>query len=177
MGEDPSTIRSEIEDTRERMGDTVDALAYKADVKTRAKESVSEKVDTLKSKVTGAKDSVSDATPSGGEVKHHAKRTVGIAQENPLGLAIGAAAIGFVAGMLIPATRVEDEKIGPVSDQVRAKAAETGQQALDRGKQVASDVASSAAETAKESGRSHAEGVAEDAKQAAQDTRVEVRSS
>jgi ElaB/YqjD/DUF883 family membrane-anchored ribosome-binding protein len=177
MGEDPSTIRSEIEDTRERMGDTVDALAYKADVKTRAKESVSEKVDTLKSKVTGAKDSVSDATPSGGEVKHHAKRTVGIAQENPLGLAIGAAAIGFVAGMLIPATRVEDEKIGPVSDQVRAKAAETGQQALDRGKQVASDVASSAAETAKESGRSQAEGVAEDAKQAAQDTREEVRSS
>jgi len=37
MGEDPRAIRSEIEDTRERMGDTVDALAYKADVKSRAK--------------------------------------------------------------------------------------------------------------------------------------------
>jgi ElaB/YqjD/DUF883 family membrane-anchored ribosome-binding protein len=145
MGEDPRAIREEIEETRERMGDTVDALAYKADVKTRAKESVSEKVDNLKSKVTGAKDTVADATPSGGEVKHHAKRTVGIAQENPLGLAIGAAAIGFVAGMLIPSTRVEDEKIGPVADQVKSKAAETGQQVLDRGKQVASDVASSAA--------------------------------
>ena len=35
MGEDPRAIRSEIEDTRERMGDTVDALAYKADVKSR----------------------------------------------------------------------------------------------------------------------------------------------
>ena len=92
MGEDPRAIREEIEETRERMGDTVDALAYKADVKTRAKESVSEKVDNLKSKVTGAKDTVADATPSGGDVKHHAKRTVGIAQENPLGLAIGAAA-------------------------------------------------------------------------------------
>jgi ElaB/YqjD/DUF883 family membrane-anchored ribosome-binding protein len=177
MGEDPRAIRAEIEDTRERMGDTVDALAYKADVKTRAKESVSDKVDTLKSKVTGAKDSVSEATPSGGDVKHQARRTVGIAQENPLGLAIGAAAIGFVAGMLIPSTRVEDEKIGPVADQVKAKAAETGQQALDRGKQVAQDVAQQATETAKESGREHAQGVADDARQAAQDTREQVRSS
>jgi ElaB/YqjD/DUF883 family membrane-anchored ribosome-binding protein len=177
MGEDPRAIRAEIEDTRERMGDTVDALAYKADVKTRAKESVNEKVDNLKSKVTGAKDSVAGATPSGGDVKHHAKRTVGIAQENPLGLVIGAAAIGFVAGMLIPSTRAEDEKIGPVADQVKAKAAETGQQAVERGTQVASDVASSAAETAKESGKEHAQGVADDARQAAQETREEVRSS
>jgi len=159
------------------MGDTVDALAYKADVKSRAKDSVNEKVDSLKSKVTGAKDTVADAAPSGGDVKHQARRTVGIAQENPLGLAIGAAAIGFVAGMLVPSTRVEDEKLGPVSDQVKAKAAETGQQALDRGRQVASDVASSAAETAKESGRTHAQGVADDARQAAQETREEVRSS
>jgi hypothetical protein len=177
MGQDPDAIRQEIEQTRERMGDTVDALAYKADVKTRAKESVSDKVDSLKSKVTGAKDSVSDATPSGGDVKAGAKRTVGIAQENPLGLAIGATAVGFIAGMLIPSTRVEDEKIGPVADQVKAKAAETGQQALDRGKQVASDVASSAADTAKESGREHAQGMADDAKQAASETREEVRSS
>ena len=104
MGEDPRAIRKEIEDTRERMGDTVDALAYKADVKSRAKDSVNEKVDSLKAKVTGAKDSVADATPSGGDVKQGARQAVGIAQENPLGLAIGAAAIGFVAGMLIPST-------------------------------------------------------------------------
>src|ERR687892_820878 len=132
MGEDPRAIRAEIEDTRERMGDTVDALAYKADVKTRAKESVNEKVDTLKSKVTGAKDSVADATPSTGDVKYQAKRTVGIAQENPLGLAIGAAAIGFVAGMLIPSTRVEDEKLGEASDQLIQQVKETGQEAMER---------------------------------------------
>ena len=202
MGEDPRAIRTEIEETRERMGDTVDALAYKADVKTRAKESVSDKVDSLKSKVTGAKDSVSDSTPSGGDVKartkdrvvgvkdrvvgatpdtgdvkRQARRAKSVAEENPLGLAVGAVAVGFLAGMLIPSTRVEDEKIGPVADQVKAKAAETGQQVLDRGKQVASDVASSAAETAKESGREHAHGAADDARQAAAETREEVRTS
>ena len=36
MGEDPSDIREEIEATRAHMGDTVDALGYKADVKSRA---------------------------------------------------------------------------------------------------------------------------------------------
>jgi phage tail protein X len=188
MGEDPSTIRAEIEETRERMGDTVDALAYKADVKTRAKESVSDKVDSLKAKVTGAKDSVTEsvggakdsvagATPSTQDVKRQTRRAVGIAQENPLGLAVGAAAVGFLAGMLIPSTRVEDEKIGPVADQVKERAAETGQQALERGKQVAQDVAQQAAQTAKESGREQAQGAASDVQQAARDTREQVASS
>ena len=147
MGEDPRAIRAEIEDTRERMGDTVDALAYKADVKSRAKESVSEKVDSIKSKVTGAKDSVAGATPSGGEVKHQARRTVGIAQENPLGLAVGSLAVGFLAGMLVPSTRAEDEKLGPVADQVKDQIRETGQEALERGKEAASNAAAAAKET------------------------------
>ena len=36
MGEDPSVIRTEIERTRERVGDQVDALSYKTDVAARA---------------------------------------------------------------------------------------------------------------------------------------------
>ena len=187
MGEEPDAIRAEIEETRERMGDTVDALAYKADVKTRAKESVSDKVDTLKSKVTGAgdsvresvvgaRDSVAEATPSGDEVKHRARRAKGLAEENPLGLAVGGLAVGFLAGLLVPATRVEDEKIGPVADQVKERAAETGQQAMERGKQVAQDVAEQAKETAKESGQQHAQEVAAEAKENAQQTRQEMGS-
>ena len=38
MGQDPSQIRTEIEDTRVRMGDTAEALGHKADVPGRAKE-------------------------------------------------------------------------------------------------------------------------------------------
>jgi len=166
MGEDPNAIRAEIERTRAEMGDTVDALGYKTDVKARTKD-----------RVVGVKDRVVGATPDTGDVKQQARRAKSVAEENPLGLAVGAVAVGFLAGMLIPSTRVEDEKIGPVSDQVKAKAAETGHQALDRGKQVASDVASSAADTAKASGREQARGAAEDARQAAQETREEVRSS
>ena len=51
---------------------------------------------------------VSDATPSGDDVKQAGKQAVGLVQENPLGLAIGAVAVGFLAGMLIPSTKIED---------------------------------------------------------------------
>jgi gas vesicle protein len=138
MGQDPSQIRQDIEHTRGEMGDTVEALGHKADVPGRAKEAISSRVDTVKDKV-----------PSTGQA-------AGVAKENPLGLAVGAAAVGFVAGMLIPSTRIEDEKIGPMADQVKDKARETGQEALERGKDVARQTAESATETAQEAGKEQA---------------------
>ncbi|HEX6583198.1 MAG TPA: DUF3618 domain-containing protein [Thermoleophilaceae bacterium] len=149
MGQDPSQIRNEIEDTRARMGDTAEALGHKADVPGRAKEAISDRVESVKSTISGS-------TPDKGEVKQGAQRAAGVAKENPLGLAIGATAVGFVAGLLIPSTRVEDEKIGPMADQVKDKARETGQEALERGKHVAQE----AAQTAKEEGRQQAQEMA-----------------
>jgi hypothetical protein len=147
MGEDPGQIRQQIEETRAQMGDTVDALAYKADVKERAKESITEKKDRavesiaqtkdkLVSGVSGAGDRVNDAAPSAEQVKGGAQRAAGVAQENPIGLAIGGVAIGFLAGMVIPSTRLEDERMGQVADQAKEKAREAGQEAVERGKAV-----------------------------------------
>jgi ElaB/YqjD/DUF883 family membrane-anchored ribosome-binding protein len=146
MGQEPDRIRAEIEQTRADMSETVGALGYKADVKSRAKE-----------KIVGVKDKVAGGTPDTEQVKDKARRGASIAQENPLGLAIGAVAVGFVAGMLIPSTRVEDEKLGEASDTVIDKAKETGQEALEHGKQVAQD----AVQVAKESGHEHAQQVKE----------------
>ena len=152
MGQDPDAIRAQIEETRGEMGDTIDAIGYKADVKSRTKDKVN--------RVMGR---ANDATPSTGDVKGGAQKAAGIAQENSLGLAIGAIAVGFVAGMLVPTTNVENEKIGPMADQVKDKVKETGQEALEHGKQVAQDVAQSAQETVKESGQQHAEQLASSA--------------
>jgi gas vesicle protein len=160
MGEDPDAIRREVEQTRERMGETIDALGHKADVKTRTKENISGKVDTMKEKVGIATDKVGDVTPDGQQVKQQARRAVGVAQENPIGLAVGAVAVGFVAGMLVPSSRVEDEKLGPMADQVKEQAMQTGQEALDRGKQVAQ----SAAETVKDEAQEHGQQLAESAR-------------
>ncbi len=161
MGQDTGQIRQDIEETRGRMGETVEALGYKADVPGRAKEAVSGRVDLVKSKISGA-------TPDSGDVKQGARRAKGMAQENPLGLALGAVAVGFVGGLLIPSTRVEDEKIGPMADQVKEKAKETGQEAMDRGKEVARQAADSAKETAQEAGREQADGLRDSAQQKAE---------
>ena len=47
MGEDPDRIRDEIEQTRAEMGETVDALGYKTDVKARAKDSIQDKKESV----------------------------------------------------------------------------------------------------------------------------------
>ncbi len=167
MGEDPDRIRTEIEHTRAEMSETVEALGYKTDVKARAKDSIQDKKESVmgvassaKERLVGAGQSVGDATPDTEQVKQQARRAKSVAQENPLGLAVGAVAVGFLAGMLIPSTRVEDEKLGDMSDDVIERAKQTGQEALERGKQVAQD----AAETAKDSGREHAEELKETAR-------------
>jgi hypothetical protein len=168
------------------MSETVEAVGYKADVPSRAKEAVSDKVDNVKSKVsdtatrakqavTGTTSRVGDATPSRGEVTQQTRRAAGLAKENPLGLAIGAAAIGFLAGLAVPSTRVEDERLGPVADQVKDKVKETGQEALDRGKQVAQEVASTAADTARERTQEHGQQLADSARQSAQEVASEAR--
>jgi ElaB/YqjD/DUF883 family membrane-anchored ribosome-binding protein len=140
MGQDPDTIRREIESTRSEMGETMDAIGYKTDVRSRAKESVQEKTSRFKSKISGA-------TPDSGQVKDGAQQAVGAAQENPIGLAVGALAVGFVAGMLIPSTRVEDEKLGPKADEIKQQAKETGQEAIEKGKQAVGDAADAAQES------------------------------
>ena len=186
MGQNPGQIRQDIEDTRAEMSETVEAVGYKADVPSRAKDKVSETVDNVKNKVsdtaTRAKEAVAgtasragDATPSQGQVKQQGRRVAGMAKENPLGLAIGATAIGFLAGLAVPSTRVENERLGPVADQVKDRVKETGQEALDRGKQVAQEVASSAADTAKQRTQEHGQELAESARQNAQDVASEAR--
>jgi hypothetical protein len=149
MGKDPSDIRAEIEQTRARVGDEADALSYKTDVPARVGDYVDDKKQAVKGKVTDVKDAVtgtaSKAVPSGEKVG----RVKGAAERNPLGLAVGAAALGFMAGLLIPSTRVENQRMGEMSDHVVDAAKETTSDVVERGKQVAEE----AAETAKESGK------------------------
>jgi len=149
MGEDPNAIRADIERTRAEMDETVDAIGYKADVKSRAKD----RLDRMTGKV-------SSAAPDGRQMK----RAASTAQENPLGLAVGGVAAGFLLGLLVPSSRVEDEKLGPMADQVKDQIKETGQEALERGKEVAQEAAS----TAQEAGRRHAEELQGSAQERAQ---------
>lgn len=139
MAQRSDEIKSGIAEVREDMGATVDALAYKADVPGRAKEWLGGKKEAVTSKV-------SDMTPDTRQVRRRVGRVKGSAERNPIGLGIGGAAVGFLVGLLTPSTRMEDERLGPMADEVKSSAAEIGREALDRGKQVVQE----AGETAKE---------------------------
>ena len=195
MGEDPDLIREEIEQTREQlerdnpadaireniedtraqMSETMGALGHKADVKGRVKDSISGKKDALVSTVASGKDAVvgkadslvgavTGVVPDTSQMADGARK-VGLSKENPMGLAIGGAAIGFLVGLLLPSTRVEDEKMGEMADQVKDTAKETGQEALDRGKQVAQEAVGAAKDAAKDSAQEQGEELGETLKE------------
>jgi uncharacterized protein DUF3618 len=161
MAQTSDELKQEIAQTREQMAETADALAYKADVPTRTKDWVEHKKDAIVSAVGGATATVSDATPDGAEVAQSVNRMKHLAERNPIGLAIGGAAVGFIAGLLAPSTRIEDERIGAMADDVKATAADAGREALDRGKDVVQEAGATAIETAKERGREEGEELSE----------------
>ena len=157
MAEDPERIRQEIEQTRQAIRQEIDDTRAERQARSQ---SLAGRRDGLRSTLSAAMRRRQDA-------KHGAKRAAGLAQENPLGLALGSVAVGFVAGLLLPSTRWEHEKIGPVADQVKEKATETGEEAFKRGKRVAED----AAETAKQSGQQQGQELRSSAQQKAEEAR------
>jgi Protein of unknown function (DUF3618) len=96
---DPEQIREEIEATRRQLGDTVEALAYKGDVKARMRE----KIGATKQSATAKKDDliVKARGVSPDTVTTGATQATQKAKENPLPVAaLGAFATGFVLGRL-----------------------------------------------------------------------------
>ena len=91
------------------------------------------------------------------------------AEGNPLGLAVGGLAVGFVVGTLLPKTRVENEQLGEFSDRTIEAAKDTASEAVERGKQVAQEAVGAAVGTAKESGREQGEELASALKERTQE--------
>jgi Protein of unknown function (DUF3618) len=200
MGKAPDEIRDEIEDTRGRMTETAEAIRYRADVKTRAKEAVVDKKDSLVdragsavSRVAGkmpspgdvasgassmastvgeaanaAASQVGEVLPDSDQVKRQTRQAVSVAQENPIGLAVGSIAVGFLAGMLIPRTRMEDDRIGELSDQVKDQARDISREAIDEGRDLALEVGQRATEVAREGAKEHGQQLAESARESVQ---------
>jgi ElaB/YqjD/DUF883 family membrane-anchored ribosome-binding protein len=110
MGQDPGTgsaavtqtddveqIQHEIKETRERLGDTVEALAQKADLKAQAKHKLGETKASVAEKKEQLLGKAREASPGGAaSVASQASQK---ARNNPVPVAVaGAFAAGFVAG-------------------------------------------------------------------------------
>lgn len=166
MAQEPDAIRAEIAATRQRMGDAVDALAYKTDVKARAREKIAEVRDVVTTATESFVASVrepldaetmeegagmsTNTTGSTSASSQGWEDEGGLLKRNPLAVAFGAAALGFLAGLLIPSTPAENERLGPVADHVKQSARDAAQEAVGRGKAIAADAAASATAAVKE---------------------------
>ena len=94
MSRDPEEIRADLEETRERMAETLGALGEKADVKGRAKEKVSGGVAAVKERLRPAMAKVSGDAGAG----------EGGPPTGPV-LWLAGLAAGFALGMLLPGGR------------------------------------------------------------------------
>jgi ElaB/YqjD/DUF883 family membrane-anchored ribosome-binding protein len=96
---EPDQIRADIEAAREQLGDTVEALAQKTDVKAQTKR----RLDETKASVVEKKDELLDGARqvSPEAAVSAASGATQKARENPLPLAVGGAfVVGFLAGRI-----------------------------------------------------------------------------
>jgi len=93
----PEEIRADIEQTREEVGDTVEALAAKTDVKAQARQRVDEVKANLHAKTDQVKAKVTDATPA--SAQQGGQTVVEKVKANPTPFVLGGAMLlAFVIG-------------------------------------------------------------------------------
>lgn len=94
------------------------------------------RIDDLRRSVSDAASNaahrVVDALPSRREVRRGADGAGRFIHENPIGAAIGAAAIGFLLAIVLPATAIEADRLR----DVRRAARDAGAEAIEAGKQM-----------------------------------------
>jgi ElaB/YqjD/DUF883 family membrane-anchored ribosome-binding protein len=96
----PAEIRAEIDQTREELGDTVEALAEKTDVKAQAKAKVEDVKTQAKAKVEEVKAKAAEAAPESPQEGVQQVQT--LVKQNPKPAAIaGAALVLFVLWRLL----------------------------------------------------------------------------
>jgi hypothetical protein len=129
------------------MGETVEALAYKADIPSRARDAMDERVAAVKDGVSGAISSVADAASGaqnaiakameGIPAPGAAVRTMGsAAADNPFGLAIGSIAAGFLIGLCLPVSDLERDRVGRLGEHMTKQAKSAATDAIEHGKAV-----------------------------------------
>lgn len=210
--DDPTAIRKQIEETRDRIADTAEALAYKTDVPARLKDNVAERVDAVKGAIAGATSKLTQGVHDVSQTAKHningtastlddAKSTAGarfadasstaqsklhdatdsvrdnisglgdaaqsklsstgkatksvaldakdLLEKNPLGLAIGSIAAGFLIGLALPVSDLERDKVGPLGERVKDQAKQAASEMVAQGKAVVTTAVHDALGTAK----------------------------
>jgi uncharacterized protein YdbL (DUF1318 family) len=93
----PEEIRADIAQTREDVGDTVEALAEKTDVKAHAKQRVEDVKDNVRAKADQVKEKAEATTPESAQAG--GRQALDTVRANPAPFVLGAAVVvAFLLG-------------------------------------------------------------------------------
>ncbi|HEY7512574.1 MAG TPA: hypothetical protein VIG50_20095 [Vicinamibacteria bacterium] len=152
-GERVTETAESVKEGAARAASTVKEQASRAAGTVR--EQAAQAVGTVREQAAETAEAVrAGASRAGERARRTARRAGGefdrLLREEPLAVGLGALAVGVLAGLMLPATRREDEMLGEARDRKVDRAREAAREALDRGKQVARTAVDRAKETVKE---------------------------
>ena len=136
--------------------------------------------DELKAKLPDGealKAKLPDGAPSKDDVKDKAHGIAKTAGEHPVAVAGGAAVAGLAAGLALPETKIEREKLKPHAQEARAEVTGRVQDTVEQVKSGVQDAAGSVADAVKEQGQEHGGKIGEVAEKAADKTQEQVGGS
>lgn len=113
MDQERDQVR-EVEDARRRVAEDVRNVAENANVVDRAKETVGDRMQQMRESARNIRQSV-------GRV--NVPRN---ANENPIGMLIAGAAVGFLIGLVLPVSRSESKRMGPITREAGSEVVRRG---------------------------------------------------
>ena len=130
--------------------------------------------EKMPSGVGDAASRIGEKTPSKEEVKEKASGLAAKAGEHPAAVAGGAAVAGLAAGLALPETDLEREKLKPHAQEAREQVQSKAQETVQQVKSGVQDAAGSVADAVKEQGQQQGGKVGEMAEKAADKTQEKV---
>ena len=130
--------------------------------------------EKMPSGVGDAASTIGDKTPSKEDVKEKASGIAAKAGEHPAAVAGGAAVAGLAAGLALPETDLEREKLKPHAQEARQQAQSKAQETIEQVKSGAQDAAGSVADAVKQQGQQQGGKAGEMAEKAADKTQEKV---
>lgn len=152
-----SAVDSAVSQASGRVGDLTDATAATAQTLRDGARHVSESTksgmddagsnvkDTLVEAAASARDRATDVASTALETTQAtASATKGFLERNPIGLALGAVAVGFLAGLALPVSDVERDNVGPLGERLSLQAKDAATELVAQGKSVVANAVTTA---------------------------------
>lgn len=135
-------LGEELNDVRDRLGETIGSIAEKTTM-------VRDRIDAGVTNVTNASANVTANVAE----RLPDPKTVREGLKNPVVLTVGLLAAGVLAGLVAPLSALERRTLGPIGSEVARRAADARDEVIDQSKAVLTETVTAARESAERHGQ------------------------